>query len=242
MSASDPGQADAWLARRIAGEPLEQIVEWVAFGPHRLATGPGVFVPRQRSLLLAATAARRVMNLPPTPTVVEAFCGVAPIGSTIIRARPDVALHVTDIDPRALAVARRNLPATATVHHGSVLEGLPSALRGRVDLIVAVPPYVPDEEAEYLPREAREYEPARALFGGRTGTDLVASLLTQARSWLAPNGALMAEMNIAQTEAVGSMAHRLGYRTSEVVTAPDDGTAVLVVHGPPDPPTRTAVR
>ncbi|MCD6639747.1 MAG: hypothetical protein LT071_07530, partial [Nocardioides sp.] len=46
------------VQRRVAGEPLETVVGWVQFGPLRLSVGPGTFVPRQRSLLLAALATR----------------------------------------------------------------------------------------------------------------------------------------------------------------------------------------
>ena len=54
--ADDPEQLAAWCARRVAGEPLEHILGWVGFAGLRLAVGPGVFVPRQRSVLVADAA------------------------------------------------------------------------------------------------------------------------------------------------------------------------------------------
>ena len=44
------------VAARVAGEPLEQLLGWVAFCGRRVAVGPRVFVPRVRTELLAERA------------------------------------------------------------------------------------------------------------------------------------------------------------------------------------------
>ena len=117
-----------------------------------------------------------------------------------------------DVDPRALRFARRNLPPGAQVRCGHLLEGMPPRLRGRVTLLVAVPPYVPLPAAGLLPREAVEHEPARALFGGPDGLDLLRELLDQALPWLAPTGRVLVEIGAGQYPAAAICAERAGLR------------------------------
>lgn len=69
------------MRRRETGEPLEQIVGCLNFGGLRLAVGLSVFVPRQRSLLLARISAR-LARAQPAPVLLEACAGTAPIAST----------------------------------------------------------------------------------------------------------------------------------------------------------------
>ena len=40
-----PGDLDALAARRVSGEPLEQVLGWAAFCGLRIAVAAGVFVP-----------------------------------------------------------------------------------------------------------------------------------------------------------------------------------------------------
>ncbi|MCD6638549.1 MAG: putative protein N(5)-glutamine methyltransferase, partial [Nocardioides sp.] len=215
------------VQRRVAGEPLETVVGCVQFGPLRLSVGPGTFVPRQRSLLLASLATRAARDHD-APVVVEAFCGVAPVAATVAGAVPTAELHVSDVDPIALGHARRNLPPSAAVHLGPGLSGLPPRLRERVDVLAAVAPYVPDGEAGLLPREAREHEPARALYGGSDGLDHVRSLVDAAADWLAPSGCLLVELGRSQADGASAHARRAG-RTARVHAGEDGQTVVLEV-------------
>ncbi|WP_238421227.1 SAM-dependent methyltransferase [Gordonia sp. 'Campus'] len=199
--ARDATELDDLCARRASGQPLEHLVGWVQFGNLRLSVGPGVFVPRQRSLLLARTAVAAA-RARVSPLVLEAFCGVAPIAASVANAVPGVGLHVVDADDTALAFARRNLPGGSGIHLGAGLGPLPTHLRGRVDVIAAVPPYVPDSARGLLAPEARDHEPPRALLGGPDGLDHVTALISAAREWLAVGGELLVEMNTAQYDLI----------------------------------------
>lgn len=207
--AGDRDTAGAMCVRREAGEPLEHIIGRVDFGGLRLAVGPGVFVPRQRSVLLAAAAvdaARAVADRARGPVVLEAYCGVAPIAASVRAAVPDAELHATDHDPDALTYARRNLGPLAGIHRGKGFGGLPDFLRRRITVIAAVPPYVPTPARDLLPREAAEHEPHAALFGGPTGMDHIGELVGGAPHWLADAGVLLMEMNVAQAQTLATVA------------------------------------
>src|SRR4051794_29781245 len=72
--ATDGVQLDAMVARRAAGEPLEQVLGWAEFCGLRIAVEPGVFVPRRRTEFLAREAAARA-PCGSVPVVVDLCCG-----------------------------------------------------------------------------------------------------------------------------------------------------------------------
>ena len=55
-AAADPADLAVMVDRRVAGEPLETVLGWAGFCRLRVAVGPGVFVPRQRTALLVERA------------------------------------------------------------------------------------------------------------------------------------------------------------------------------------------
>ena len=70
------------------------------------------------------------------------------------------------------------------------------------DVIVSNPPYISLEEAPNLPREVRDHEPQQALFGGRTGVEIYARLIAQARDLLRDRGILVLELGHDSAEYV----------------------------------------
>lgn len=206
----DPVALERLVARRCAGEPLEHVVGQVRFGRLWLSVGPGVFVPRQRSLLLARTAAQ-LAGAQQAPVLLEVCAGVAPVAAAVQAVVPAAEVHAADICGRALEHATRNLRHDAQVHRGHLTGAAPRSLRGRVTVLAAVPPYAPTSAAHELRREAREHEPARALFGGPDGLDLVRELVDTAGPWLAPGGQVLVELHRNQWESAAGHARRAGF-------------------------------
>ncbi|MBM6588560.1 methyltransferase [Brevibacterium sp. RIT 803] len=214
------------IARRVAGEPLEQIVGWVEFAGQRLHVAPGVFVPRQRTALLAGATMRAVEAAGAGARFLEAFCGVGPVATTVSRALPDTQIHLGDHDETALECARRNVGASVNCHRLTCLSGLPQSLLGSFDVISAVPPYVPDAAAEFLPREAIEHEAPTALFGGADGLDLVRSLIRDSGEWLAPGGVLLIELGREQRHTAAGFGEAREFSAS-CILGEDEQTTVL---------------
>jgi len=227
LSATDTDELESLCARRVSGEPLEHVVGWVAFGRLRLEVGGGVFVPRQRSLLLAGVAVATAAPLR-APIVLEAFAGAAPIAASVRRFVPHAHVHATEIDAVAAGFARRNLGTRAGVFCGAGITAVDEALRGRIDVIAAVPPYVPTTASGLLPREALEHEPGRALFAGADGLDHVRRLIDQSGEWLSGGGSVLIEMNRGQCASAAEHARRAGFGVRR--HHGDDGhTAVLAL-------------
>ncbi len=154
--------------RRVAGEPLEYLLGWAEFCGERIEVDPGVFVPRARTALLVSTA---VAVTGPAATVVELCCGSGAISRVLARrlAAPRL-LAAVDVDPAAVACARRNLAAVGVpVLAGDLFDPLPAAWRGRLDLVVANAPYVPTVAMALLPPRLAATSPPRHSTVGRTG-------------------------------------------------------------------------
>jgi release factor glutamine methyltransferase len=129
-----------------------------------------------------------------------------------------VELYAVDVEPRAVACARRNLALfDARVYLGDLFEPLPRRLRGDVAVLVANVPYVPSEAVGLLPPEAREHEPLVALDGGPDGLDVMRRVAAQARRWLAPGGQVLVETGTGQVPAA-------------LAALADGGLAADVVH------------
>ena len=231
---ADAGTADevaARVARRVAGEPLEHVVGWSEFRELRLAVTDGVFVPRTASGLLVEEAASIVRCLAGPGRevlVVDLCCGVGAVGAALAAEVPHLRVHASDVDPRAVACAERNLAACGgRVHLGDLFHALPRRLRGRTDLVVSSPPYVPTDQIRLLPTEARLFEPTTALDGGPDGLALVERIAREARRWLAPGGRLAVEVSEVQVDAAAVLVEELGYRCRGV-TSEELGAAVVV--------------
>jgi len=210
-AAATPAALAAMVDQRAAGTPLEQVVGWAEFCGLRIEVDPGVFVPRRRTeflvgqavaLLRQAAPPHRRQAAGPRAVVVDLCCGTGALGVAVAAALPGVELHATDLDPAAVACARRNVePVGGRVHQGDLDEPLPAGLRGRVDLLLANVPYVPTDEVALLPAEARLHEPRAALDGGPDGLDLLRRVAAAAPRWLAPGGHLLLETSDRQAAA-----------------------------------------
>jgi release factor glutamine methyltransferase len=228
--ARSPSQLGALVERRVAGEPLEQVLGWAEFRGLRIHVAPGVFVPRRRTELLVDVAVRAALGGVAgggRPVVVDACCGSGAIAAAVAAELGAVELFATDVDARAVACARRNLEGLAEVLHGELLEPLPSRLRGRVDVVVACTPYVPTAEVPLMPREARVHEPVAALDGGGDGLDVVRALAGQATSWLRPGGTLVVEAGSRQAQAATAALTTAGLAVRVVVDENRGATAVV---------------
>ena len=222
-STRSDAELDVAIERRAAGQPLEHVVGWARFFDLRIEVGPGVFVPRVRTEFLVECALRR-----PARLAVDLCCGSGAVGVALMAARAGLELHAADIDPEATACARRNLPASACVHTGSLFDPLPVGLHGRVDLLTANVPYVPTDEIALLPSEAREHEPHHTLDGGAEGLDLAGRVTAQAPGWLRGGGRLLIESSVAQAPALAELFTAAGLNAEVAVS---DELEVAVVAG-----------
>ncbi|QCQ90576.1 peptide chain release factor N(5)-glutamine methyltransferase [Rhodococcus sp. SGAir0479] len=199
----DPAVIDeyrALVARRAERVPLQHIVGSTAMGNVTLEVGPGVFVPRpETELLLAWALAHLEASGLRAPVVLDLCTGSGALALAIAHARPDAAVHAVELEPQALAWARRNADrrreagdTPITLVRGDVTDrGLLTDLEGAVDLVVSNPPYIP--EGAVLEPEVGEHDPHSALFGGADGLSVIKPMINNIARWLRIGGAVGVE-------------------------------------------------
>lgn len=204
-SSEGVGSIAELLARRLGGEPMAWITGSVRFCGRRVRVDPGVFVPRPHSEWLAARAASL---LPDDGIAVDLCTGSGAVAAVLVSAHPRASVVGTDVDPVAVACARRN---DIQALEGDLAEPLPPAWRGRVDVLTAIVPYVPTEELHLLPSDVLAHEPRRALDGGPRGTAVLVHAVEAASRWLRPGGRVLLEIGGDQAEGLTSTMAGLGF-------------------------------
>ena len=217
-AARDADEVARMVRQRCDGLPLEQVVGRAEIAGVGVLLDPGVFVPRRRSELLVREA---VALARPGAIVVDLCCGSGALGAAVAAAVA-VELVGADVDPVAVACARRNLPV---VYEGDLFDALPPSLRGRVDVLLCNTPYVPTGDVALLPAEAREHEPLVALDGGADGLDVQRRVAAAARDWLTPGGSLLVETSAGQAPAAAAIFG--AYETRAVHDDELDATVVV---------------
>lgn len=209
--------------QRAGGLPIEHVVGWAEFRGRRVVVEPGVFVPRRRTEFLVEQAIARIR---PGAVVVDLCTGSGAIAAAIAAATDVGEIYAADIDPAAVRNAARNLGAER-VYRGDLFGPLPASLRGRVDVVVANTPYVPTDEVERMPREARLHEPRSALDGGDDGLDIQRRAAEAAPDWLVPGGHLLVETSEDQAPEAAEIFAHSGLVPS--VTRSDEHDATVVI-------------
>ncbi|MFE7621510.1 putative protein N(5)-glutamine methyltransferase [Streptomyces sp. NPDC057496] len=227
-TARDPANLAAMVERRAAGLPLEHVLGWAEFSGLRIAVDPGVFVPRRRTEFLVERAAALAG---PGAVVVDLCCGSGALGAALAAKLGRVELHACDVEPAAVRCARRNIGAAGRVHEGDLFAPLPAPLRGRVEILLANVPYVPTQDVELLPPEARIHEPRVALDGGADGLDVLRRVAAEAPHWLAPGGHLLVETSERQAARAEETVARSGL-IPRVITSKERYATVVVATRP----------
>jgi release factor glutamine methyltransferase len=223
-AAQTPTELATMVNQRVAGLPLEQIVGWAEFCGLRIVVEPGVFVPRRRTELLVREAAALAR---PGVVVVDLCCGSGAVGAALAATVGGIQLYAVDIDPAAVRCARRNIVGGGQVYEGDLYEPLPSALRGRVDVLAVNAPYVPTDAVALMPPEARLHEARVALDGGPDGLDVQRRVAADAAAWLAPGGHLLIETSERQAARTAEMFTRSGLTPRVVRSEELDATVVV---------------
>lgn len=195
------------VERRAAREPLQHLTGVAPFRSLELAVGPGVFVPRPETELVAQLAIDALLAVPGEPSAVDLGTGSGAIALALATEVPHARVVAVENAPRAFVWATENARRVGADNLRLVfcdLGDLPTAvpeLVGRLDVVVSNPPYIP---LGAIPRdpEVRLHDPESALYGGEDGLDVVRSVSRVARELLRPGGTLVLEHGELQGAAI----------------------------------------
>ena len=196
----DRATYDALVGRRAAREPLQHLTGRAYFRHVELAVGPGVFVPRPETELLAGWAVERAGALD-APVVVDLGTGSGAIAKAVADEVPHARVHAVEMDEAAHGWATTNLAGTGVDLRLGDLGTAFDELAGTVDVVVSNPPYIPLDAWESVALEVRDHDPALALWSGADGLDAMRVVEARAALLLVPGGVVGVEHADAQGES-----------------------------------------
>ncbi|MFC4091385.1 peptide chain release factor N(5)-glutamine methyltransferase [Micromonospora sp. GCM10011541] len=207
FTADDLARFDALVGRRAAREPLQHLTGVAGFRHLELAVGPGVFVPRPETELLAGWGVEQGRSRN-APLVVDLCSGSGAIALSVAQELPDARVVAVERSPAALAWLRRNAADRAAtgdtpieVVAADVTDPeLLDELVGRVDVLLCNPPYVPRSVA--VPPEVAGHDPDEAVFGGADGLAVIRPVIGRSAELLRPGGVLGVEHDDTHGRAV----------------------------------------
>lgn len=212
---------DELVARRAAREPLQHLTGLAAFRHLELRVGPGVFVPRPETEMVAQLAIDALHVVPDAePIAVDLGTGSGAIALALATEVPHARVHAAENSVDAFIWAKENFAALAP--HARLafidLENAFPELDGRVSVLVSNPPYVPDDAIPRDP-EVRHWDPPAALYGGPDGLDVVRVLSRVGQRLLRPGGTLVIEHGEWQGGPIRDLLTADGWRAA--ATHPD---------------------
>ena len=186
---------DALVAQRSARVPLQHLTGTAAFRHLTLRVGPGVFVPRPETEIVAQAAIDEARVCGVTPLVVDLCAGSGAIALSIKEEVPHARVVAVELDPLALGWAAANLEWTGLAVElvaGDAAEALPGR-EASVDVVISNPPYIPTGMVPIEP-EVRDHDPHIALYGkSADGLRVPLAVAERAAALLRPSGLLVME-------------------------------------------------
>ena len=127
----------------------------------------------------------------------------------------------TDIDQDALEIATKNFinsskQSNLKFYFGNWWSPLQS-FKGKLDLVISNPPYIPRDTYEKLPKEVKNFEPKVALLGGEDGLKHIREIIQKAPLFLKEEGWLILENHFDQSEKVKHLLIKNKFTSVEIV-------------------------
>ncbi|MDX2377355.1 peptide chain release factor N(5)-glutamine methyltransferase [Microbacterium sp. LRZ72] len=205
------------IDRRAAREPLQHITGLAPFRQLVLRVGPGAFVPRPETEMVAQLAIDTLAASPsPAPTAVDLGTGTGALALALATEVPHARVVGVERAVEAFIWARENAAHLGVENVRFVFIDLADALPemdGSVDVVVSNPPYVPDDAVPRDP-EVRLFDPPGALYGGADGLDVVRAVSRTARRLLRSGGTVVIEHGEWQGGAVRELLAGDGWRAA----------------------------
>jgi release factor glutamine methyltransferase len=190
------------VERRIGFEPLQYLTGTAPFRHLEIEVGPGVLVPRPESELLVEAVLQHISNLEGIVSVVDLGAGSGALSLAVATEAENARVIAVEKSPEAIFWLKKNvsrIDEKVRIIEGDVSDVL---IGVKCDLVIANPPYIPDDQA--LPRDVAGFEPHIALFGGPTGIEIPRQFIAAAARLLKPGGVLVIEHTEEQGPVIAS--------------------------------------
>ena len=181
-----------------------------------------VLIPRPETELIIDIVLKKFGNKLQKLIFAELGTGSGAISIALSLAYPLWEGIATDIDQDILEIAINNyknstsLESNLRFYCGDWWSPLES-FKGKLDLAISNPPYIPQDTYEKLPKEVKNFEPKIALFGGEDGLKHIKEIIQKAPLFIKERGWLILENHFDQGEKVKKLFIKNGFTSVEIV-------------------------
>lgn len=185
--------------KRLHGMPVDQIFGVAYFYGLKFKVNKSVLTPRQDSEILVDTAIT-IIRANKLGSLLDLCTGSGAL-AVAINKHTNIPTTATDVSLRALNVAKQNA-CNNRASINFVKSNMFNAVKGKFDIIVSNPPYIPTADISSLDAEVKNYDPHLALDGGADGLKFYREISKNIKQHLNKNGYLLLEIGYNQAEDV----------------------------------------
>ena len=190
------------LKKRIKREPLAYIFkEWDFYG-ETFYLDKNSLIPRQDTELMVDLVLNQ-FDKKSKLNILDLGTGSGVIGITLSKFYPNSLITISDISPKALKVANKNIKKHKVSNVNSIESNWFSAFKEEenFDLILTNPPYIAKGDVHLTNLEIN-YEPSNALVSANNGFSDIFKIIDSAANFLKPQGKLFIEHGYTQADKV----------------------------------------
>lgn len=204
------------------GIPLQYLIGYEDFYGRTFTVNKEVLIPRPETEELVEGVLKRINSYFQNSSslhIADIGTGSGAIAITLALENTQLLVSAVDIAAESLRVAKKNaqrLSANVEFINGDLLQ--PFIGKQKLDVIVSNPPYIPEEEIRHLSSVVKDYEPIRALLGGKDGLDFYRRFMNELPLVIRDRALIAFEVGVGQGEAVAALLQKTFVRaTIEIV-------------------------
>ena len=210
-----------WNEHLLNSSPIQYLCGITFWRDLKLKVTEKVLIPRSETELIIDIVSKIFGNSVQKLLFAELGTGSGAISISLALANPLWYGIATDIDQDALEIARENFinssqQSNLKFYCGNWWSPLES-FKGKLDLAISNPPYIPKDTYEKLPKEVKNFEPKVALFGGEDGLKHIREIIQKAPLFLKEKGWLILENHFDQGEKVKQLLIEKKFTSIEIV-------------------------
>lgn len=211
----DTDAIDALLQKRSERIPLQHLTGLAYFRNLTLRVGPGVFIPRPETEVVAELAVQALRAVPGESVAVDLCTGSGAIAISLASEVPNAKVFAWELNTESETLLRENIADNGNrvdLVMGDIADEheLFERLQVKVDVVVSNPPYIPSWA---VPKEleVQLHDPTLALYGGEDGMDIMKIVSQRALQLLKPGGFLVVEHADSQAKIVADLLQEDGW-------------------------------
>ena len=210
-----------WDDHLLKSQPIQYLCGIAFWRDLKLKVSNKVLIPRPESELIVDIVFKIFGEKSEKLFFAELGTGSGAISIALALAYPSWVGIATDIDQDVLEIATENYINSSGQSNLRFLCGhwwTPlERFKGKLDLAISNPPYIPQDTYEKLPKEVKNFEPKIALLGGEDGLKHIKEIIQKAPLFLKEKGWLILENHFDQGEKVKQLLFKNKFTSIEIV-------------------------